>query len=252
MVDGCFVLAAGMAGPADPPRAAGDGARFQGVLPPSWLAVVVLVGLVHVALFRLAIDAAGMARPAAAVAPAAISVRWVASVAQAGVAITPEPPVAPVATPAPAVVVPAPTLRRRTPPKPAVVARAAVAPPPAAAGPAERPALPAPSIPSADAPASDAPRLTPPRADAAYLSNPAPDYPASALAQRQEGRVVLRVLVAADGRPQEVSVARGSGFAALDQAAVAAVQRWRFVAASRDGVAVDARVLVPITFKLRT
>ena len=100
--------------------------------------------------------------------------------------------------------------------------------------------------------ARDGLRVTPPRANAAYLSNPPPDYPAAARDHRQEGRVVLRVLVAADGRPQEVSVARGCGFPLLDQAAVVAVQRWRFVPAQRDGAAVDAAVLVPITFKLRT
>ncbi|WP_204848123.1 energy transducer TonB, partial [Rhodopila globiformis] len=56
----------------------------------------------------------------------------------------------------------------------------------------------------------------------------------------------------ADGHPQAVSVARGSGFPLLDQAAVAAVRGWRFIPARQGAEAVAARVLVPIIFKLRT
>ena len=44
---------------------------------------------------------------------------------------------------------------------------------------------------------------------------------------------------------------RSSGFAPLDESAVTTVrERWRFVPARRDGVAVESRVTVPIRFRL--
>ena len=257
MVDGCVGFSAVMAAQAGLPRTAGDDARLPDFGRPSWLAVVILVGLIHAVLFRLAIGASSIVRPPAAVTAAAISVRWISPPAPSAAATTPAsvPPVVLMATPTPVPAVQTPPVHRRTLPKPMVIARATVAPPPAAASPADRPAPPEPPVPSAGSPdtrARDGLRVTPPRANAADPSNPPPDYPAAARDHRQEGRVVLRVLVAADGRPQEVSVARGCGFPLLDQAAVVAVQRWRFVPAQRDGAAVDAAVLVPITFKLRT
>jgi len=85
---------------------------------------------------------------------------------------------------------------------------------------------------------------------AAYLSNPAPAYPDGARRLRQEGTVQLRVLVSPSGSASTVSIANSSGVASLDQAALRAVQRWRFKPAQRDGLAVAATVQVPIRFKL--
>jgi periplasmic protein TonB len=85
---------------------------------------------------------------------------------------------------------------------------------------------------------------------ASYLSNPAPAYPDGARRLRQEGTVQLRVLVSPSGSASTVSIASSSGVASLDQAALRAVQRWRFKPAQRDGVAVVATVQVPIRFKL--
>jgi protein TonB len=97
-----------------------------------------------------------------------------------------------------------------------------------------------------------APALTPPRVDAAYFSNPPPDYPLDARRARQEGTVLLRVLVAADGHSQDVSIERGCGFSQLDDSAAAAVRKWRFTPGRRGDNPVDAWVLIPISFKLRT
>lgn len=94
--------------------------------------------------------------------------------------------------------------------------------------------------------------VTPPRVDAAYLANPAPEYPPTALRARQQGKVLLRVLVGADGCPRTVKVEHGCGHSMLDSAAVAAVRRWKFIPGRRGGVAVDGWVLVPILFKLRS
>lgn len=93
--------------------------------------------------------------------------------------------------------------------------------------------------------------VIPPRFDADYLDNPQPPYPPMARRQNQEGRVVLRVVVEPDGRASAVSVKTSSGFSLLDDAAMAAVSKWKFVPARRGSDAVSATVLVPIRFSLR-
>jgi periplasmic protein TonB len=84
-----------------------------------------------------------------------------------------------------------------------------------------------------------------------YAENPAPAYPDWARRSNQQGTVVLRVLVAADGSVTRVEIARSSGFDSLDRSALATVRaRWRFVPANRGGLAVASWVLVPIRFAL--
>lgn len=75
-------------------------------------------------------------------------------------------------------------------------------------------------------------------------------YPPLALRQRQQGRVLLDVLVDADGRVQRIEIARSSGHAELDAAARDAVQRARFKPVLRDGIAQPAWGVVPIEFRL--
>lgn len=90
-----------------------------------------------------------------------------------------------------------------------------------------------------------------PRFDADYLDNPKPVYPPLSRRMGEEGRVVLRVQVAATGLPVEVVVHASSGSERLDQAALNAVRRWKFVPAKRGDEAVAASVLVPIVFSLK-
>lgn len=68
---------------------------------------------------------------------------------------------------------------------------------------------------------------------------------------REEGRVVLRVRVSADGLPATVELRTSSGSGRLDRAAQSAVERWRFVPARRGSQPIEAWVLVPIEFKLQ-
>lgn len=89
-----------------------------------------------------------------------------------------------------------------------------------------------------------------PRFDAAYLNNPAPVYPRQSRRAGEAGRVVLRVLVTPEGRAGEVQLRETSGFDLLDEAAVAAVRQWRFVAARRGDITVAAWVVVPLRFDL--
>jgi protein TonB len=77
-----------------------------------------------------------------------------------------------------------------------------------------------------------------------------PAYPATSRRQGEEGTVRVKVLVDERGRPQEVAVAQSSGFARLDEAALQAVRRWRFVAATNGERAVTAWTQVAITFRL--
>lgn len=95
------------------------------------------------------------------------------------------------------------------------------------------------------------PVYKPVNVQAAYLSNPKPDYPRLAQRRGWEGIVVLEMDLDKNGLPQRVEIADSSGHRVLDKAAQAAVKRWRFNPATRDGKAVAARdVRVPIQFRL--
>lgn len=69
--------------------------------------------------------------------------------------------------------------------------------------------------------------VTPPR----VVSAMQPKYPSSARSAGIEGVVGVKMLVNAGGKVTEAIVVRSSGNAALDEAAVAAVYKWRFTPA---------------------
>ncbi|WGV22364.1 energy transducer TonB [Pseudomonas putida] len=131
--------------------------------------------------------------------------------------------------------VPKPVVKQQPKPQPKPVE----APPPAPV------AAPAPPAPPAPAP------VTPPSANAAYLKNPAPEYPQMAQRRGWEGTVLLRVEVLPSGKPGQIQIQKSSGRDALDAAALAAVKRWSFVPAKQGDVAQAGWVSVPIDFKLR-
>jgi protein TonB len=110
------------------------------------------------------------------------------------------------------------------------------APPPTAALPAVQTVAPAPVV--------------PPVFNANYLNNPAPAYPALPRRQGHQGKVVLRVFVSSAGAADQVQIRNSSGYDLLDQAALNAVRRWRFVPARQGDQPIAAWVLVPITFTL--
>jgi protein TonB len=83
----------------------------------------------------------------------------------------------------------------------------------------------------------------------AYLHNPPPVYPASSRQQKEEGRVLLNVMINSNGKPEVVQIQQSSGYSALDQSATDTVRRWRFAPAQRSGTPVDAWVTVPIVFR---
>lgn len=116
-------------------------------------------------------------------------------------------------------------------------------------------AAPAPvSLPVVDAAASAAPLPAPlPRTvaitEVQYLVPPAPDYPLASRRLRETGTVHLRVLVDAQGRPQQVLLQRGSGHPRLDDAATAAVHAARFKPYTENGRPHAFWVVVPIAFE---
>lgn len=114
------------------------------------------------------------------------------------------------------------------------------------------PPAPTPTAPTAPTALTAPPTVTPPNFVAAYLNNPGPRYPSASIRSREQGTVMLLVLVNAQGRAEKVTVDTGSGHARLDEAAVEVVrERWRFVAAKQGDQAVAAWVKVPITFELK-
>ncbi|MES2499126.1 MAG: energy transducer TonB [Pseudomonadota bacterium] len=93
-------------------------------------------------------------------------------------------------------------------------------------------------------------KTEPPKFGVSYLNNPAPDYPSTSRRLGEEGRVLMKVLVSADGAAQEVTIEKSSGSDRLDTAAMQAVKRWRFIPAKKNNEALSAYVIVPVKFSL--
>lgn len=205
---------------------------------------------------------------------------WLSSTAH-----RPVPPVIPpsiagklVSAPAPplpteALVKPEPPSPRPAPPKPAPAPREIPKPlPPTPSGPPspravtpppERPvaqqAAAQPATDSAPPAATSAPQaeakevaqaVTPPRSDAAHLNNPPPPYPSLSRRLHEEGRVLLDVYILADGRVGETRLRRSSGHPRLDEAALDAVRRWRYVPARRGDEPIPFWYVQPVDFRL--
>lgn len=126
---------------------------------------------------------------------------------------------------------------------PVVEATQSNVPAPAAVVAAPVEAKPAPVAPPAE-PVSQA------RFDADYLKNPAPAYPPLSRRMGEEGKVVLRVSVNAQGSADSVEIRTSSGSQRLDESAQKTVRNWKFIPAKRGDSAVQSWVLVPIIFKL--
>ncbi len=131
---------------------------------------------------------------------------------------------------------------------PEIIIATPAAPPPTVTVTESPPAPPA-AVARTMSPGAELP-VVPPDFSADQLNNPGPRYPSASRRSHEEGTVMLKVLVSPDGRAQQLAVANSSGFARLDDAALATVKRWAFVPARQAGRAVAAWVLVPVTFEL--
>ncbi|MBM79642.1 MAG: hypothetical protein CMJ78_03485 [Planctomycetaceae bacterium] len=82
------------------------------------------------------------------------------------------------------------------------------------------------------------------------IRNPSPIYPVSAVRERVEGTVILRLTISATGQVTNVAVSESSSFEELDRAAISAVQQWRFEPAKRSGKSVSWTARLPVRFRL--
>lgn len=94
------------------------------------------------------------------------------------------------------------------------------------------------------------PKVELPSSDADYLNNPKPHYPLMSKRLGEQGKVVVRTLIGADGTAQQAEISHSSGFERLDQAALATALRWRYVPGKRAGVAQAMWFNVPFQFLL--
>ncbi|HVV50038.1 MAG TPA: energy transducer TonB, partial [Polyangia bacterium] len=83
-----------------------------------------------------------------------------------------------------------------------------------------------------------------------YRTKPKPEYPLPSLRRREEGTVVLEVVVGPDGLPRGISLRRSSGHPLLDRAAMEVVRRWTFEPGRAAGVPVTSAAVVPVRFSL--
>ena len=164
----------------------------------------------------------------------------------------PAPPSKPVKT------APAPS-PQKTPPKatastqPLAIADAAPSPNAPAGSLASAPS--APAAPAAAGPAPPAAPSAPaavqlPSSNADYLQNPKPAYPPLSRRLGEQGKVIVRVLIGADGVPRKAELRQASGFDRLDRAALDTTLQWRYVPGKRGGVAEEMWFNVPINFVL--
>jgi protein TonB len=134
--------------------------------------------------------------------------------------------------------------------RPAPNAPTAVFGPQPVAPPAATPVTPeaAPAAPAA--PAAAPARVELPSSDASYLQNPSPAYPPISKRLGEQGKVVVRVLIGADGSPQQAELERSSGFDRLDRSALEYVMRCRYVPGKVGGVPQAMWYEAPVNFVL--
>lgn len=88
-------------------------------------------------------------------------------------------------------------------------------------------------------------------ADLDYNAHIWPQYPADAIKNWQQGTVVLKVLVGADGKPRSAEAEPGTTLApSLVKAAADTAMRWHYNPAKRDGKPVESYARVPVRFSL--
>ncbi len=76
-----------------------------------------------------------------------------------------------------------------------------------------------------------------------------PEYTDEARRAKIQGVVIVRVVIDARGQAQNMSVAQGLGLG-LDERAIAAVQKWKFRPATRNGKPVSTNALIHLSFRL--
>jgi protein TonB len=75
-------------------------------------------------------------------------------------------------------------------------------------------------------------------------------YPDASKRANEEGRCIVLMTVAADGRITNESIQTSSGFPRLDEACLKGVHGQRMLPATEDGKPVEKTVSIPIVWKL--
>jgi protein TonB len=78
-----------------------------------------------------------------------------------------------------------------------------------------------------------------------------PRYPVDARRKREQGTVILGLVIGLDGRVESVTIAQSSGFPSLDNAARDAARNWRWEPVIRDGQPVRVKGSFDVPFALK-
>ncbi|PIQ85614.1 MAG: hypothetical protein COV74_07905 [Candidatus Omnitrophica bacterium CG11_big_fil_rev_8_21_14_0_20_45_26] len=81
--------------------------------------------------------------------------------------------------------------------------------------------------------------------------DPLPVYPTISRRTGEEGRVVIEFTILPNGNTANQYIVQSSGHDHLDQAALAASQKWHFDPVQIDGHAISSTRRIPIEFKLK-
>lgn len=95
-----------------------------------------------------------------------------------------------------------------------------------------------------------APQADPKSVSTVGCEVPAPDYPRRARRLQEEGQVLVRLVIAANGTLSNSTIARSSGFDDLDQSALAAVSRAHCQPYIENGQAISVMTIQPVNFKI--
>lgn len=98
--------------------------------------------------------------------------------------------------------------------------------------------------------AQSRPAFSLPSAEAQGLNNPKPAYPKLSRRLNEQGQVLVRVYVGANGSAQHGEITTSSGYDRLDQEALRTVLRWHFLPGQRLGVPEAMWFNVPVNFVL--
>jgi protein TonB len=89
-----------------------------------------------------------------------------------------------------------------------------------------------------------------PSAGPRLLDAPPPRYPSASIRAGEQGTVLCRLHVTAEGTVSEVEIVESSGHPRLDEAAREGLLRWRFAPGVEGGRAVPSTLLHPVEFVL--
>jgi TonB family protein len=84
-----------------------------------------------------------------------------------------------------------------------------------------------------------------------FLVRENPQYPAEALSEGRQGKVVLKVFISAQGKVESTQILESSGSSVLDKAAELAARSSQFNPAARDHQPISAEATATYRFELR-